>query len=960
MSAHATAKKGAGSHPWPPARAAEHPGAADTSTVNTWLNEDLAAPSIEVAPCQGEQRLLRALDVTLAGLALLPLAVPLSLALVIGRAQRQALQGRHGAAFDRLTLTLPDSRTGRALKAIGAAQWPVLLNILRGQMAFVGPRPRPVGERMAASTLAVRPGLVNPWFIRQRTAVDFGTEAQADASYLAARGPRHDLGLLMRGMVASLLPPPAAKVPGRVQVGDVAFDNLTMSEALARLRDMLDGSTTQQVSFVNPACVNIAAAHRGYRRVLARAGMVLPDGIGIKIGSDLLGTPLKQNVNGTDLFPRLCDILQARGARVFLLGGYAGVAEAVAAQMALRWPELRVVGARHGYFSVAEEGAVAEQVRASRADMLLVARGVPSQDLFIDRHLPLLGVKVAMGVGGLFDFVSGRIPRAPMWMRETGLEWAFRLMQEPGRMWRRYLVGNLSFLARVGLQRVGLRPPAADAKPQARADTVGDGGGVRAVIFATRRAAADLPVPADTPAALLPLGCQTVIEQVMDRLLHAAITDVDIVASDRPEALRALLGDGSRWGVRLRWHLVADPARPYGVLRSPHFQRARRLVVGHADSCPGVDALLRLSHVEAGAVHACADREPSWSGWASLAPHRLAELPPDLGADELFHALDRSALPLVLWRGADLTLANGSREQLDAALAGHGTRDFDDVPASWIKTTWGAMSPQARVHPKARLAGPVRIGPGCIVNRDAEVGPGVVLSRNVWVSGGTRLRHCVVLPDSYLGAGLELGHAVVNGSRLRNVRLGVDTRLPTADALLLDLNPGAASGPSVLPRILAGVAWLFVAPVLATRALARRWAGRAPDWRTLTVVTGRDDASHELRLSELRCARSGHEAGRANVWALMAGLRDVAVGKRCWFGARPRGHSQWYALRPEWQGILSRTPVGLLHARAWADDPNQREEARAAADIYLAVQPAGLRAFTVLRTLMSSHRSMPR
>ena len=926
----------------------------DTRTVSTWLNDDPTMPSLEVAANPSKQTLLRALDISLAGLALLPLALPLALATAIGRAQRQSLQGRGGAAFERLALALPDSRTGRTLKALGATHWPVLLNILRGQMAFVGPRPRPIGEHVAAPTLTVRPGLVNPWFIRRRTAVDFGTEAQADDGYLAARGPRHDLGLLMRGAMASLLPPPAACVPGRVQVCDVAFDNLNMSEAVARLRDMLDGTQAQQVSFVNPACVNIAAAHRGYRRVLARAGLVLPDGIGIKIGSDLLGTPLKQNVNGTDLFPRLCEMLQARGASIFLLGGQAGVAEAVAAEISRRWPGLRVVGIRHGFFSVSEEGAVAEQVRASQADVLLVARGVPAQDLFIDRYLPLLGVKVAMGVGGLFDFVSGRIPRAPMWMRETGFEWVYRLLQEPGRMWRRYLVGNLSFLARVGLQRLGLRPPAADAMPQARTIGARDGEGVRAVIFATRRAAADLPVPADTPAALLPMGCQTVIEQIMDRLLHAAITEVDIVASDRPEALRALLGDGSRWGIRLRWHLVADPTRPYGVLRSPHFQHAHRLVVGHADTCPGVDALMRLAHTQAWAMHAAADRDPSWSGWASVVPDGLTELPPDMGIEELVRTLGGRAGPPVLWADQDLTLLNGGDNQLHAALALDKAQACDDVPASWLKTSWGAMSPLARVHPQARLCGPVRIGPGCVVNRDAEVGPGVVLSRNVWVSGGTRLSHCVVLPESYLGAGLELAHAVVNGSRVRHVRLGVDTTLPTADALLLDLKPGAASGPSALPRLLAGFAWLLVAPALATRAAARRWTGRAPDWRTMTVVTGRDEASQELRLSELRCARQGGDACSANVWALMAGLVDVAAGRRCWFGARPRGHSQWYALRPEWQKILSRTPVGLLHAQAWDDDRSQRDEACAAADIYLAVQPPHKRAFTVLRRLMWS------
>ncbi|MEI8133408.1 MAG: WecB/TagA/CpsF family glycosyltransferase, partial [Leptolinea sp.] len=134
----------------------------------------------------------------------------------------------------------------------------------------------------------------------------------------------------------------------------------------------------------------------------------------------------KQNVNGTDLFPRLCQMLEARGASLFLLGGQPGVAESVADVIRQQWPQLRIAGIRDGFFEVSQEGVVAAEVSASKADMVLVARGVPMQDVFIDRHLPQLGVMVAIGVGGLFDFVSGRINRAPTWMRDTGLEWIYR------------------------------------------------------------------------------------------------------------------------------------------------------------------------------------------------------------------------------------------------------------------------------------------------------------------------------------------------------------------------------------------------------------------------------------------------------------------------------------------------------------------------------------------------------
>jgi len=945
--------------------------------MTTWMTDETHADNgtAPAAPDPRADHALRLLDITLSACLLALLGLPLLAALAIGRLHRQPVRGRHGAFFERLGLSLHGWRGGRGgrgsrcLAALGARHWPLLINILRGEMAFVGPRTRALEEAVPAATLAVRPGLVNPWFIRRRTAVDFGSETRADASYLASRGLRHDAGLLLRGMVVALLPAPAAAVPGRVRVGDVAFDNVDMNEAIDRLGAMLDGQQAQQVSFVNPACVNIAAAHRGYRRLLARAALVLPDGIGIKIGSDMLGTPLKQNVNGTDLFPRLCEMLQLRGASVFLLGGQPGVAEQVAAGIRLQWPGVRVAGQRHGFFSVAEEGSVAAQVRASGADILLVARGVPAQDLFIDRHLPLLGVKVAMGVGGLFDFASGRIARAPMWMRETGLEWIYRLLQEPGRMWRRYLVGNVTFLTRVCLQRLGMRPPLADVHPVARpllgaADGTGTGAGTgsgpRVVVFATPRAAADLPVPADHPAALLPAGCQTLIEQVMDELSRAAVSEVHLVVSDRPETLRATLGDGSRWGMALHWHLVQDPGRPYEPLRTPLLQGAQRLLIGHADVCLDAAALRQLLASDGQAMHAGAEDGLEWTGWASLRPEQFPAQLQDLDRQGLMRAAAAADLPQTLCAAAAV-ISVASAEQLLRAPFRQVGKDVDGdvgthagppVPASWIRQPWGAISPQARVHPEARLLGPVLIGPGCIVERAAEVGPGVVLSRDVTVSAGTRLAHAVVLPGSYIGAGLDLSHAVVNGARIRHLRLGVESVLASADALMLDMAATPPRRPSLAGRLLAVAVLALCWPALLLHVLLNRCAGRAPSWTRLQVVSGRHAVTHDLELEELRCARPGGNHRARAPWALLAGLLDVAAGRRCWFGARPRSRSQWYALRPDWQRLLARVPVGLLHAPAWADESALADEAGAAADAFWAVQPFGAR----LRTLVCALR----
>ena len=170
---------------------------------------------------------------------------------------------------------------------------------------------------------------------------------------------------------------------------------------------------------------------------------------------------LRANVNGTDLFPELCAQLQHSGLRLFLLGARPGIAEATAENMRKRFPGLDICGTRHGYFDRAQTRQVISEINRSGADIVLVAMGVPHQELWIDAHRQHLDARVLMGVGGLFDFYSGRISRAPVWVRELGMEWGWRILQEPGRMWKRYVIGNPLFLYRVW--RHGRAQGAADA-----------------------------------------------------------------------------------------------------------------------------------------------------------------------------------------------------------------------------------------------------------------------------------------------------------------------------------------------------------------------------------------------------------------------------------------------------------------------------------------------------------------
>ena len=929
--------------------------------MSHWLINGAAAVDARATHFDANvDRQLRRLDIALSLLTLAVLALPLALGLLLGRLDSRDAVGRQNQMFKRWRLRFADNLAGRWLERIGVSHWPVMFNILRGEMAWVGPTAisASAGESCHRSLTLLRPGLVCIWDIRQRTAVDFGSKQDADLEYLRERGVRHDVGLLLRAVLLAWMPAQRHAGSSRVCVGDVCFDNIDMSQAVARISQMLDGQGTQQVSFVNPACVNIAAHDRGYRRLLGRVALVLPDGIGIKIAGDLLGVPLKQNVNGTDLFPRLCTMLERRDASLFLLGGQAGIAEAVAEKVRQRWPSLRIVGVRDGFFSVAQEGEVAAQIRASRADVVLVARGVPMQDVFIDRHLHQLGVKAAIGVGGLFDFVSGRIQRAPAWMRDSGLEWIYRLMQEPARMWRRYLLGNFTFLGRIVLQCLGLRRAARDdfdttgKPPETRPDELG---GLRCVLFATATVPADVPVPADFPAALLPLGWCSLAERAIEQLARCGVRQIDLVVSSRPEALRDLLGLGERWGVQLQWHLAKDPASPYGVLRTIGLAQDQRVLVGHADR-PIADrvlsALIEGDHVAASAGEPEGVR---WAGWASTRAGFLHDH--SLHSDEraLGNFLcDRCAHLLVLDEGEYVKLESAA-DLLKAQQWALSKGGMDQLPATWLRTTWGARSPDAVIQEGAILSGPVLIGAGCHVASGARIGPGTVLTSEVVVSSGATLTNTLILPHTFVGRDLELSQAVVNGRAMQHLRLGVRTVLPASDGLLLDLHSKRNASAGWLSRAVALLICLLMLPWLALDGAQRRLRNLPPRWRQRLVALGRDADTGEIRLETLRCPRTtgldaGHLLGHYGEWL------DVAAGRRSWFGARPRSQSEWYALGRDWQLLLANTPVGCLHAPAWSGPQGESLEARAAADVFFAVDPGLLARLRIIRALLQGAR----
>jgi len=230
---------------------------------------------------------------------------------------------------------------------------------------------------------------------------------------------------------------------GRVDIAGVLIDPVTRLEAVARIRDRMGGEGLFQIATVNLDFLVRAQIDPDVREIFGRTGMNVADGAPVVWLSRLLGAPLRERVAGADLVPDLCEAAASVGRSVFLLGGEGGAAAAAAAALVVRFPGLRVAGWLEPPRQPLNEmdlAAMAEEINRSGADVLFVAFGHPKQERWIDLSRDLLEVSVAMGVGCAFDLLAGRRQRAPGWMQRVGLEWLFRVAQEPDRLLGRYVL----------------------------------------------------------------------------------------------------------------------------------------------------------------------------------------------------------------------------------------------------------------------------------------------------------------------------------------------------------------------------------------------------------------------------------------------------------------------------------------------------------------------------------------
>jgi len=227
--------------------------------------------------------------------------------------------------------------------------------------------------------------------------------------------------------------------PQAVTILGVPVHRVTMADTLRRVQDFMQEPRLHQIVTVNPEFVMTAQRDAAFHRILQEADLCPPDGVGLLYAARWYGRPLPERVPGSELIYHLAGLAARQGWRLFLLGAAPGVAEEAATVLRRNAPDLVIAGTYAGSPAPAENEAIVQRINESRADLLCVAYGAPRQDKWIARNREALTtVRVALGVGGALDFITGRAVRAPRWMQDLGLEWLHRLLREPWR-WRRML-----------------------------------------------------------------------------------------------------------------------------------------------------------------------------------------------------------------------------------------------------------------------------------------------------------------------------------------------------------------------------------------------------------------------------------------------------------------------------------------------------------------------------------------
>ncbi len=236
----------------------------------------------------------------------------------------------------------------------------------------------------------------------------------------------------------------------RMKFMNTEIDNLTMQETLQAINQLIQENKSAYVVTPNVDHIVQLETNRELQEVYKNAALILTDGKPLLWIANWYGTPIKEKISGSDLFPLLCNMAAAKGYKMFFLGAAEGVAKRAAENLTMKYKGLQVVGTYSPPFGFEnnknEMDKIKNMIKASKPDILIVGLGCPKQEKFMYHHCKELGVPISLGLGASFDFEAGNIKRAPRWMANHGLEWLFRITQDPRRMAKRYLVNDRKIL----------------------------------------------------------------------------------------------------------------------------------------------------------------------------------------------------------------------------------------------------------------------------------------------------------------------------------------------------------------------------------------------------------------------------------------------------------------------------------------------------------------------------------
>lgn len=232
----------------------------------------------------------------------------------------------------------------------------------------------------------------------------------------------------------------------RINILNSPIDKLTMEDTVSIIDKSIQKRLAIQHIVVNAAKMVHMQKDRELCESVVNSDIINADGMAVVWAAKFLGQPLPEKVSGIDLMINLVELAAKQNYKIFFFGAKEEVVSTVVANYSKLYGANLIAGYRNGYFSKEEEPQIAEQIANSKADILFVAISSPTKEVFLNKYKETMQVPFIMGVGGSFDVVSGKTKRAPLWMQNNGLEWFYRILQEPRRMWKRYLVTNTLFI----------------------------------------------------------------------------------------------------------------------------------------------------------------------------------------------------------------------------------------------------------------------------------------------------------------------------------------------------------------------------------------------------------------------------------------------------------------------------------------------------------------------------------